>query len=507
MNKSVSLKKVSISFNEKLVLDEVSFRCSVPERVCVVGENGGGKSTLLKLIAKIHTPDKGNIDISAGMRTYYVAQEFSHEDFTKTVEKFIRDNSHVSVFNKVITHATILGLPILRLLKEECGILSGGQQKILSLSVALANSPDFLLLDEPENHLDIVSRKKLIELLCNYKNSIVFISHDKNIIDVLAEAVVEIADGKLYVSEGGYDEYIMNRQNRIGGIQRRFDSEEKRVKQLAKALIVLGKKAFRGKDVAMYNNRKAELEKIKKDHKETPRAKDEFTKIRLRETGSRLHVGKVLVKVENLTFTFTPNAQHLFSRLTFELRVGSHMILLGRNGSGKSTFLKLLEEKLQPLEGSIQWAHGVRVNYFDQHMNFDHSKTPLTVTEDHFSCPTEKARQILGAMKFIPEKMERRIGNLSGGEKMRLKFAITFGMDPDVVVLDEPTNHLDITTWETLLENCNKTSATIILVTHDEEFIDLIENKKFFVISKSHIQEKHKNLDELIEEMETGNIG
>lgn len=211
--------------------------------------------------------------------------------------------------------------------------------------------------------------------------------------------------------------------------------------------------------------------------------------------------GKLLLRVENLKLTFPDAKKPLFDQLSFELRVDKHIVLLGRNGSGKSTFLKIAEGKIAPTSGTVAWADGIKVNYFDQHLAFNPEETALEIIENIFSCRTEKARQILGAVKFTPEQMEKRTETLSGGEKMRLKFAITFGGDPDVIVLDEPTNHLDITTWQILLDNCNATSATIIIVTHDQEFLDEIIDKKFLVISKNKITERDKDLEYLVEEL------
>lgn len=305
MPKNISIKNLSVVFPDKVVLDEVSLGVVVPEKICVVGENGAGKSTLLKVIAGAHEPSDRQVIIGKGVQTFYMPQEFPTVDFSKTVEEFIKTNTTPALFNKVLIFSEQIGLKLTPILNQECRLLSGGQQKILSLATALANNPDFLLLDEPENHLDIVARQELMALLSEYKNSIIFISHDRSLMNTIAEKVIEISKGELFVSEGGYESYLTSRQNRIGSLQRTFDSEEKRIKQLEKALIVLGKKAFRGKDVALYNARKRELEAIKQAHKTTPRARDEFTKIKLRDTKSRLPKRQVTTPCRKLKTYFS----------------------------------------------------------------------------------------------------------------------------------------------------------------------------------------------------------
>ncbi|MEK7063175.1 MAG: ATP-binding cassette domain-containing protein, partial [Patescibacteria group bacterium] len=215
---------------------------------------------------------------------------------------------------------------------------------------------------------------------------------------------------------------------------------------------------------------------------------------------SDLHNTKLLVKAEDVSYGYS-GKHPLFKKLSFEIRVGGHIVLLGRNGSGKSTLLKLMQGKLKPDTGAITWAPGIKVHYFDQHMAFDPNMSPREVVEDHYGCSVQDARAILGKVKFDLDRMERKLESLSGGERMRLKFAIVFGMNPDVIVLDEPTNHVDITTWDILLEQCNATKATLILVTHDEEFIEKLNNKLFFVLSRSEFSVRHKALDVLLEEL------
>ncbi len=336
MQKTISLKQVSVDFGTKTVLDQVSTRFSVPDRISIVGENGEGKSTLLKIIAGTLEPSEGVVHKSNGTRVHYVPQEFLHEHMELTVHAYVTSVAGHQVYQKVESYARDMGFSIPRHKDSLCSSLSGGQQKIIALSVGVALHPDFLLLDEPENHLDIVTRKKLLDILLAFPGALLCISHDRHVIDALAHSVLEVANGKLFISEGGYDDYRAARLRRIEGSQRTFDAEEKRITQLKKAFVIAKQKAYRGKEAAAYHRIKEELGDLKQSHKEEKRAKDEFTKIKLATSSSDLHTSKLLLKVENLTYSY-PGKKQLFKKLTFDVRVGNHVVLLGRNGSVEGT--------------------------------------------------------------------------------------------------------------------------------------------------------------------------
>lgn len=501
MLKTISLKNISQSFLERTILDGASLRFAEGERLCIVGENGAGKSTLLKIISGAIEPTKGSVERNGHIRTHYVPQEYSKENLSKRVREYIATNAGITLSQKVYKFGKILGFSLEQVLDKQCHELSGGQQKILALSVGLAVAPDFLLLDEPENHLDIVSRKELIKLLQEYRGGILFVSHDRTMIDNIAEKAVEILKGKAYVSEGGYQDYIDSKLSRIAGMQRSYDAESKRIKQLKNAMGILEAKAFRGKEVSAYLKAKAELQELKQKHKEEGRPEDKKTKIVLKQTESGLHKGKLLCRIDGLSFLYQGQKADTLRSVDLEIRTGEHIVLLGRNGSGKSTFLKCLTGILPPREGSVTWAEGVTRAYFDQHAEFAPDKTPTEIVGVELAIPDQKARTILGMMKFSKEKMETPIKDLSGGERMRVRFALVFGVNPDFIIFDEPTNHLDEVTWEILLEACNSTKSTILLVTHDHEFIDELKSKMFWVLKGQSIKARHVDLEEIIEEL------
>ena len=501
MLKTISLKNISQSFMERTILDGASLKVSEGQRLCIVGENGAGKSTLLKIIAGVLEPTKGSLEKNGHIRAHYVPQEYSKENLGKTIGGYIDTNAGISLTPKVYRFGKILGFNLEKNVDKHCHELSGGQQKILAISCGLAVAPDFLLLDEPENHLDIVSRKELVSLLQEYRGGVLFVSHDRTMIDSIADKVIEVLGGKTHISEGGYQDYIDTKLSRIEGMQREYEKEERRIRQLQAGIGILEAKAFRGKEVSAYQKAKKELEELKADHKEKGRPEDKKTKVVLQQSGSNIHGGKLLCRIDNISFGYPNTKGDIIKNISLDIRKGSHIVLLGRNGSGKSTFLKCLMGNLSPKEGSVSWAEGLKTAYFDQHAEFDPQKNAFQIVCDELHVPDQKARAILGMMKFSKEKMEIVTKDLSGGERMRIRFALVFGANPDFIIFDEPTNHLDEVTWEILLDACNKTTSTILLVTHDHEFIAELQNKTFWLLKGQQVKERAADLEDLIEEL------
>lgn len=511
--KAITLKKVAYAYGEREIFKNVSVSCTENERVCILGENGVGKSTLLKILCGDIEADSGAIEKSGHLRFKYVEQEFPKHAAAHTVEKYIEEFAGISLKKRVYSIAEELGFDLERIdTAALCGSFSGGQQKILALSTALATNPDFLLLDEPENHLDIVSRMILIRMLQEFRGGIVFISHDRLVIDSLATKIAELSQGEVHISEGNYDDYIEDKMARIGGMQRAYDAETKRIKQLEQTVVILKQKAIRGKEISAYQRKLAELQELKKGHKENGRPEDKKTKIKLAQGGPGFHDGKLLLRVDKLGFKYDDAKAYTFRNISLEVRTGTHIALLGRNGAGKSTFLKVLTGELPMSEGTIAWAKTydpaakdpekpVSFAYFDQHMSFDPEKKPVEVVMEKLNCFEIEARAALGSMRFDLTRQQTPISKLSGGERMRLRFAIVFGKKPDFLILDEPTNHIDEVTWEVLLSACKHSKSTILLVSHDYEFIQEFKPGLFWVIGNQTVSPSWRDLSELLADM------
>lgn len=511
--KSINLKKITYAFGEREIFKNVSITCTEKERVCILGENGVGKSTLLKILCGKLEADGGVVEKQGHLRFVYVEQEFPKESASMNIAEYIIKFAGVGLTKRVHTIADELGFSIQKTGETTtCVLLSGGQQKILALAVALATNPDFLLLDEPENHLDIVSRMVLIQMLQDFRGGIVFISHDRLVIDSLATKIAEIAQGEVFVSGGDYDDFVESKMARLGGLQRAYDAETKRIKQLEQTVVILKQKAIRGKEISSYQRTLAELNELKKSHKESGRPDEKKSKIKIKQGGPGFHDGKLLARIEKLGFKYKDAKAFTFKDVSLEVRTGSHIALLGRNGAGKSTFLKALTGELTATEGSVTWAttydptakvpeKPVSFAYFDQHMSFDPEKKPVEVVMDKLNCFEIEARAALGAMRFDLARQQTPIEKLSGGERMRLRFAIVFGQKPDFLILDEPTNHIDEITWEVLLSACKLSKSTILLVSHDYEFIQEFKPELFWVIGNQTVTPRWRDLGELLAEM------
>lgn len=519
--KYINLKKIEYSYGERTIFSGVTLKCDENERLCILGENGAGKSTLLKILCGEIEADAGVVERSGHIRAVYIPQEFPHDQTHMTVSEYIEKNASISLSKRVFSISKELGFDAEKYTQagtqndapHKCGSFSGGQQKILMLSTAFACNPDFILLDEPENHIDIVSRMVLIRMLQDYRGGIVFISHDRLLIDSIATKVAELANGQVHISEGGYDDYIETKMERIGGMQRAFDTETKRIKQLENTIVILKQKAIRGKEVSAYQRKLKELNELKGSHKETGRPDDKKAKIKIAHGGEGYHDGKLLMRTTKLSFKYPEAKAFMFKDVSLEVRSGTHIALLGRNGTGKSTFLKCLTGDLTPSEGTVTWATAsydptalvpgkpVSFAYFDQHMQFDADAKPVDVVMKMLNCFDVEARAALGAMRFDLTKMQTKIGSLSGGERMRLRFAIVFGKKPDFLILDEPTNHIDEVTWEVLLHACKVSKSTILLVSHDYEFIQEFAPELFWVIGNQTVTPRYKELSDLLDEM------
>lgn len=501
MKKSILLKRVSYATDAKEILRGVSLAVAEGDCFCLFGENGAGKSTLFKIIAGELKPDEGSVHHTGHLRFTMVPQEFHPHTPEETIDGYTERVAGVQYMKKVAELSKRLGYPTARHGTVATSALSGGQQKIVALSVALAQKPDFLLLDEPENHLDIVSRAELVDMLAEFGGGLLLVSHDRFVIDALSTHVGELADGVLHTVEGGYSEYLEEKMSRIEGLQRTYDAEQKRIEQLRKSLVVMKQKAIRGNDVAQYKRRLAEFEALKSSHKENARPSATSTKIHLRAADSALYAGKLVLSITDASFNY-PGRPPLFKKTHLDVYSGTTTVLLGRNGAGKSTFLKCLKGDLTFTTGGVKARTGVRIAFFDQHAAFAPGDTALQIVRARMAVGETDAKAALGAMRFDSARMTTPSSLLSGGERMRVRFALAFGQKPDLLVLDEPTNHIDEVTWEILVHACRDYTGTLLLVTHDHEFIEEVKPDLFWMFKDGTLVERHKDLSVLLEELQ-----
>lgn len=492
---SISLKKVSKSYNSTVVLNDVTIAFNVPEKIVLVGENGSGKTTILKICVGIEEASTGKVFFDEYSRTCYVPQEFPVEDYPgMTGFDYVYTNGTDSLLRGVrrLLAEFELDESVLELPLES---LSGGQQKILSLSVAIAQRPQYLLIDEPENHLDIFARQTLISILKEYKACVVFVSHDQELINSVTNRIVEVQDGTLNSYTGSYEFYLEHKARMEEGKAHTWKTHKKKVDQLDKLIKRMREWVNKNPDLgAQLSARKTQLRQLQEKAPDRPKAqKRSKMSIVEVEKGS-----KRMLLAEKLTIQL--GGLNIIEDTDLVLVSGEKVALIGRNGSGKSTFLKSVIGKVPIHSGKLKVADNVRVGYFSQDSlaTLDLEKTPLEVV----SCvalgvPEHAQRALLARYLIGTDICMRKIKTLSGGQKTRLRFCLLFAAKNDFLILDEPTNHLDPVTWEILVEVLKEYQGTLLMVSHDRMFIDQID-PRLWIVDNHEIYEHFGTINEYL---------
>ena len=474
MSSLLSVQQLSKSFGVRTLFSEIAFSVGMGERVALIGSNGSGKSTLLKILMELEQPDQGEVVRRSGAHLAYVPQQDLFPAGS-TVESVLEAGAinllsdHRAAINRAFGAAAFSDL------QQQVDTLSGGQKKRLAVMAALIQEPDLLLLDEPTNHLDIESIIWLQETLDNARCAVLFISHDRYFIEDLATRVIELdpryPKGLLSV-EGTYDVFLQTRLEFFEQLKSYQSSLANKVRREIEWLRQ-GAKARTTKQSARIkraNQMISELGEIKLDSR---KAAVEFS-----ESGRR---SKEFLKVEEGAFSHADRA--IFKDLNILLSPGTRLGLVGSNGSGKSTILKVLQGELKLSSGKIWSAPNLRVAYFDQ----QREQLDLTQTLHRALCPDGDSVVVNGqaihvvawAQRFLfhPTQLRSLVGQLSGGERARLLLARLMKEPADLLLLDEPTNDLDIPTLEVLQEAFIEFAGALVLVTHDRYMLDAVCTK------------------------------
>ena len=515
----IELIDVTKKFGSHVVLDGVNFALDANERVAVIGKNGGGKSTLIKIVAGLCETDEGRVITQNGLNIQMLAQTPKFEDnlsvrdalrrelaeiYTALDEydaisskiavqpenkellarqdeliKFIEAKDGWQIDNKIEQVLQNFGLKIYE--NRSVCTLSGGEIRRVALGALVLKKPDVLLLDEPTNHLDVYMVKFLEDMLLGSKQTIVFISHDRYFIDRLATRSIEIEEGKISNFDGGYENYLRRKQEMLASLEK---SHETLLKQLRAEEEWL----HRGVKARLKRNegRKARIMQMRQDAKKNPGA---IRRVRLElERASRSFNGtggdnrkKMLFECTNIGKIL--NGKVLFKGFSARVLQGERIGIVGANGAGKSTLLKILLGRSKIDAGEIKRGE-IRIGYFDQ--------TRSGITDDksiiEIFCPNGgdhisvrgSYMHVYGYLKnflFPKEFLDKPVGVLSGGEKNRLALAKLFTEQYDCLILDEPTNDLDIATINILEDYLLSFEGAVIIVSHDRYFIDKITNK------------------------------
>ncbi|QCD45451.1 ribosomal protection-like ABC-F family protein [Campylobacter mucosalis] len=516
----IDLIEVSKKFGANEILNEISLSINENERVAIIGKNGGGKSTLMKIISGTYEVDSGRVIRQNGIKIEMLAQMPKFDDglnvkdalnlelkeifdardeYSLFLEKLAHDPKNKELHDRADELIKFIeskdGWDIERniervleyfSLKEYenrlVNSLSGGEVRRVALGALILKKPDILLLDEPTNHLDVYMVRFLEDMLKNSKQTIVFISHDRYFIDAIATRSIEIEDAKIRNFDGGYAYYLEKKQEILASLAKTHETllktlkgEEEWLRRGVKARLKRNE-GRKERVLAMREEAKKNPGVIRRVKLELERAQKSFNQGGLNENRK-----KMLFEIKNLSIKM--GQKELISNFNARVLQGERIAIVGKNGSGKSTLLKTLLGELVPNSGEIKRGD-VRIGYFDQ------NRTELSDEKSLIEvfCPNGgdivqvrgRNMHVYGYLKnflFPKEFLDKPVGVLSGGEKHRVALALLFTKEYDVLVLDEPTNDLDIATINILEEYLQSFSGAIIFVSHDRYFVDKISNK------------------------------
>ena len=503
----LSCNNIGKTFGTNVVLSNVSFHINEHEKMAIVGSNGAGKSTLLKIIMKDLPQDNGEVILSKDATIGYLSQhqEFSsqntiYEEVLEVKKDIIALEENVRRIEEEMKHASGKELEQLLLtytrLNHEFDIkngyaykseitgvlkglgfteedfsratntLSGGQKTRVALGKLLLSTPDIILLDEPTNHLDMESIRWLETYLLNYKGAVIIVAHDRYFLDRVVTKVVELENGKCTMFTGNYSDYASKKSMLRDAMLKQYYNQQKEIKHQEEVIQKL--RSFnREKSIKRAESREKLLNKIEVIDK--PIMEEAEMHFRLEPC---VQSGNDVLSVENLSKSFGDN--HLFSHINFDIKREEKVSIIGNNGTGKTTILKIINGLLPADTGEIHLGSKVKIGYYDQEHNvLNMEKTLFDELSDTYpNMDNTQIRNVLAAFLFTGDDVFKRIKDLSGGERGRVSLAKLMLSEANLLILDEPTNHLDIASKEILENAINHYTGTVLYVSHDRYFIN-----------------------------------
>ena len=524
----VTLKDLYHSFGSHPVLDHVNLTIDPGERVCLVGRNGEGKSTLLKLLAKQIKPDEGEVIYSQGMRVAQLRQDVPQSlagtvydvvaEGVGELGQTIRDWHHAAmqagedpsalarmeplqqeieaqngwnIEQRISATISLLKLPA----EESFDALSGGLKRRCLLAQALVTEPDLLLLDEPTNHLDIEAILWLENFLKSFNGAILFITHDRSFLQNLATRIIDLDRGQLTSWPGSYDQYLVNKQQQLDAEQTANALFDKKLAQ-EEVWIRQGIKARRTRN----EGRVRALEKLRVERSQRREQSGKATLSTQRADQS----GKIVIEAENISFNW--QQQPIVRDFSCKILRGDKIGIIGPNGCGKSTLIQLLLGKLQPDSGQVKIGTKLEIAYFDQNRNVLELEKSV---RDNIADGSDNIeinggnKHVIGYLKdflFRPDQVNTPVKALSGGERNRLMLAKLFTKPFNFLIMDEPTNDLDIDTLELLEELLMEFGGTLLLVSHDRSFINNIVDYCFAFEGNAQVNEYVGGYDDWLQQ-------
>ena len=510
----ISIEGLSVAFGGNTLFDNITYVINKKDRIALVGKNGAGKSTMLKIIAGLQAPTSGSVNMPKDLTVGYLPQQmnlsdtrtvmeeaeqaFSHifelqsriermntelsertdyesEYYQELIERVSNANEQLALIGASNYQAeiekTLIGLGFTR---EDFGRdtseFSGGWRMRIELAKLLLQRPDVLLLDEPTNHLDIESIQWLESFLSTRANAVVLVSHDRAFIDNVTTRTIEISLGRIYDYQVNYSRYVVLRQERLEQQMRAYENQQKQIQDTEAFIERFRYKATKSVQVQSRIKQLAKLERVV-DEVDTSRLNLKFP--------PAPRSGDYPIIAEGVGKNYGSHV--VFSNATFTIKRGEKVAFVGKNGEGKSTLVKCIMGEI-PYTGTLKIGHNVKIGYFAQNQAslLDESITVFdTIDRVAVGDIRTKIRDILGAFMFGGEASDKKVKVLSGGEKTRLAM-IRLLLEPvNLLILDEPTNHLDMRTKDVLKQAIRDFNGTVILVSHDREFLDGLVSKVY----------------------------
>ena len=540
----ISINNVSVLFGDYALLDSISFLVNKRDRIGLTGRNGAGKSTLLKILAGIQEPSEGSVSVPSGLKIGYLPQTKVYAE-GKTVRKEAEtafndvldlqaelehlhrelgertdyeSDSYMALIDKLNVKTEMLhmrgadnmdgevevvlkGLGFRQEdLERRCEEFSGGWRMRIELAKILLARPDVFLLDEPTNHLDIESISWLESFLQGYPGAVVLVSHDRAFLDNITTRTVEISLGKIYDYKVSYTRFTELRKERIEQQQRAYENQQKQIKDTVDFIERFRYKATKSVQVQSRIKQLEKVERIEVDEVDTAMLSLKFP--------PAPRSGSYPVIAEDVAKRY---GDHLiFEHATFTINRGDKVAFVGKNGEGKSTLVKCIMGEITDFTGKLQLGHNVKIGYFAQNQAqlLDENMTVFDTIDYVAQGDIRlKIRDILGAFMFGGEASDKKVKVLSGGEKTRLAM-IRLLLEPvNLLILDEPTNHLDMRSKDVLKDALKEFDGTVIVVSHDREFLDGLVDKVYEFGNKRVIEHlggiydflEHKKMDSLRE--------
>ncbi|WP_243525478.1 ribosomal protection-like ABC-F family protein [Bacillus pseudomycoides] len=515
-----SANNITKSFGGNIIFENISLEIKNGERIGLVGRNGSGKTTIFQLLTGIESVDAGAIHMKKGTRIGHIAQipKFAGEttvydvlssafvkekeletemrslekrmaeeqesaDLQKLMEKYGTVQEQFAFLGGYEIEANIMkvanGLQVTELFSRIFAELSGGEQTKVSLAYMLLKKPDLLLLDEPTNHLDLFAVEWLEKFLKEYTGTVVVISHDRYFLDEVVTKILDLEDGELHIYHTNYSQFVKEKEERLLQEFQSYQEQQKKIKKMKEAIKRLKEWANQANPPneglhKRARNMERALERMEKLKKPIIERKQMGLQFEGQERS-----GKDVVVMKGVSKGFADCA--LFQEANLHVRFQERAAIVGRNGTGKTTLLKLLLEEIKPDAGEIRIGSGVKIGYLSQHAYGNVKRNVLEEFREYVAVNEGEARHILARFLFYGPAVFKKVNQLSGGERMRLRLAQLMYQDINFLVLDEPTNHLDIESREVLEEALEQYNGTILAVSHDRYFLNKLFEKTYWI--------------------------